>query len=139
MCVTQVSIVVYYRPLHVGAQHAWTVTFAKYVLNPQVEWCLPDRRIEIPEGHDILLAAKNLVKQTSKNAHLELDFSDAAREQFDSYGVMFNTRSNQKRKGADADAAAEEGTIELMHCPVYRVACRGRELASERERARERS
>ena len=31
------------------------------------------------------------------------------REVFDSYGVMFNTRANQYRKGADADAAAEEG------------------------------
>ena len=117
MCVTQVPIVVYYRPLHVGTHHAWTVTIAKYVLRSQVEWCLPDRRLDIPEGYDILLAAKNLVKQTSKNAHLEIDVSDAAREQFDSYGVMFNTRSNQKRKGADADAAAEEGTTGLVHCP----------------------
>ena len=79
---------------------------------------MPDRRLEIPATHDILLAAVNLVQQTSKMPHLELDFSDAAREQFDSYGVMFNTRSNQLRKGADADAAAEEGTIGLLHCLV---------------------
>ena len=117
MCATQVHIAVHYRPLHVGAHHARTVTFAKYVLHSQVEWCLPDRRLEIPEEYDVLLAAKNLVNQTSRNAHLEIDFSDAAREQFDSYGVMFNARSNQKRKGADADAAAEEGTTGLVHCP----------------------
>ena len=86
----------------------------------QAEWCLPDRRLEIPASHDILLAAVNLVQQTSKMPHLELDFSEAAREQFDSYGVMFNTRSNQKRKGADADAAAEEGTIGLVYCLVCR-------------------
>ena len=83
---------------------------------------MPDRRLEIPETHDILLAAKHLVDQTSKQAHLEIDFSDAAREQFDSYVVMFNTRSNQKRKGADADAAAEEGTVGLVHCLVCRYA-----------------
>ena len=83
---------------------------------------MPDRRLEIPETHDILLAAKHLVEQSSRKADLEIDFSDAAREQFDSYGVMFNTRSNQKRKGADADAAAEEGTIGLVHCLVCRYA-----------------
>ena len=84
----------------------------------QAEWCLPDRRLDIPEELDILLAAKRLVEFTAKQPHLELGFSEEARERFDSYGVMFNTRSNQLRKGADADAAAEEGAIELLHCLV---------------------
>ena len=43
--------------------------------------------------------------------HLNLKFDQAAREMFDSYGVMFNTRANQLRNGADADAAAEEGIV----------------------------
>ena len=123
MCARRAWIVavVTYMSFHcICTQDAWTVAVAKYVLYPQAEWCLPDRRLQIPETHDILLAAKHLVDQASKNAHLEIDFSTAAREQFDSYGVMFNTRSNQKRKGADADAAAEEGTIGL----VYRLVCR---------------
>ena len=81
---------------------------------------MPDRRLNIPEDFAILLAAKRLVDQTSQQAHLEIDFSVAAREQFDSYGVIFNTRSNQLRKGADADATAEEGTIGLVHCLVCR-------------------
>ena len=84
----------------------------------QAEWCLPDRRLHVPLELDILLAAKRLVEFTAKQPHLELGFSEEARERFDSYGVMFNTRSNQLRKGADADAAAEEGAIELLHCLV---------------------
>ena len=92
------------------------------MLCSQAEWCLPDRRLSIPEEFDILLAAKRLVDHTSKQPHLEIGFSTAAREQFDSYGVMFNSRSNQLRKGADADAAAEEDTIGLVHCLVCRYA-----------------
>ena len=108
----------YYPQLPVCVHHACAVVVAIYVVCPQAEWCLPDRRLNIPEEFDILMAATRLVEHTSKHAHLELGFSDAAREQFDSYGVMFNTRSNQLRKGADADAAAEEGTIGLLHCLV---------------------
>ena len=63
----------------------------------------------MPDDKDIIEAAKRLVSYTSRKPHLCLDFDTAAREQFDSYGVMFNTRANQLRKGADADAAAEEG------------------------------
>ena len=67
----------------------------------------------MPDDQDIIEAAKRLVRYTSSRPRLSLDFDTAAREQFDSYGVMFNTRANQMRKGADADAAAEEGM------PVY--------------------
>ena len=78
-------------------------------MSRQVEWCLPNRRLDIPDDKDLIEAAKRLVSYTSRRPHLTLDFDRAAREQFDSYGVMFNTRANQLRKGADADAAAEEG------------------------------
>ena len=62
----------------------------------------------MPDDQDIIEAAKRLVSYTSMRPPLTLDFDTAAREQFYSYGVMFNTRANQLRKGADADAAAEE-------------------------------
>ena len=86
---------------------------------PQAEWCLPNRRLDIPDEFDILAAAKRLVEYTKQHPHLTLEFDPSARELFDSYGVMFNTRANQLRKGADADAAAEEG----ITCPWLSMSC----------------
>ena len=86
---------------------------------PQAEWCLPNMRLDIADDFDILTAAKRLVEYTKQHPHLNLEFDQSARELFDSYGVMFNTRANQLRKGADADAAAEEG----ITCPWLSMSC----------------
>ena len=55
----------------------------------QVEWCLPNRRLVIPDEHDILNAASRLVDATKGRPSINLEFETAARELFDSYGVMF--------------------------------------------------
>ncbi len=75
----------------------------------QAEWCLPDHRFAISDYLDILAAARRLVSYTRSYPHLQLDFDPQAREAFDSYGVMFNRRSNTMRHDSDADVAAEEG------------------------------
>ena len=52
-----------------------------------------------------------------------------SREVFDSYGVMFNTRANQYRKGADADAAAEEGTWLVAQLTIHVSPCNHQPVA----------
>ena len=80
----------------------------------QVEWYLPDRRITPKPEHDITEAAKHLISYTSLKAGREIEFSDAARDMFDSFCVMFNTRCARFRKSQDPDAAAEEGTTRVL-------------------------
>ena len=80
----------------------------------QVEWYLPDRRITPKPEHDIAEAAKHLISYTSLKAGREIEFSDAARDMFDSFCVMFNTRCAKFRKSQNPDAAAEEGTTGVL-------------------------
>ena len=80
--------------------------------------CLPDRRIAVPAELDIVEACKHLVEQTKMHPHIKLAMDDDAKEAFDSYGLMFNCRSNQHRRGQNADLAAEEGTEDLQCAAV---------------------
>lgn len=80
----------------------------------QVEWLLPDRRIVPLDDEDIAVAAKHLITYTSIRAGREIKFSDTAKDMFDSYQVMFNTRCARFRKSQDPDAAAEEGAISVL-------------------------
>ena len=80
----------------------------------QVEWYLPDRRITPADEHDIAAAAKHLITHTSLQAGRQIEFSEEARDMFDSYQVMFNTRCAKFRKSQDPDAAAEEGTTDVL-------------------------
>ena len=82
-----------------------------------VEWFLPDRRIPIPDEYNILKGAERLVSSTKAQPNLCLQFDQDARSMFDSFNVMFNTRSNQLRKDASPDAAAEEGSA----CAYHRI------------------
>ena len=54
----------------------------------QVEWYLPDRRITPSDEHEIAAAARHLITHTSLRAGRELEFTDEARDMFDSYQVM---------------------------------------------------
>ena len=83
-------------------------------LSAQVEWLLPDRRIVPTDDEDIAIAAKHLITFTSLKAGHEIKFSDNAKDMFDSYQVMFNTRCAKFRKSQDPDAAAEEGAIRVL-------------------------
>ena len=83
-------------------------------LSAQVEWLLPDRRIVPTDDEDIAIAAKHLITFTSLKAGREIKFSDNAKDMFDSYQVMFNTRCAKFRKSQDPDAAAEEGAIRVL-------------------------
>ena len=51
---------------------------------PQLEWCLPDRRLTIPDNLELSKAAKRLVDATAQYPNLVMEFEDAAREVFDS-------------------------------------------------------
>ena len=80
----------------------------------QVEWLLPDRRIEIPDDRSFVKAAEHLVGLTGPRPHQPLVFSAKARERFDSFSAAHNIKSARLRKGSNADAAAEEGSS----CPT---------------------
>ena len=75
----------------------------------QVEMSLPNRRIEIPEALTLASASAKLIRYTSQYPGLVLEFDEQARDLFDGYNVLFNTRVGILRKQQDADAAAEEG------------------------------
>ena len=87
-------------------------------LYPQVEWLLPDRRLEVPETLDLVKASAHLITFTARYPGLVLEFSDPARDIFDSYTVMFNTRCSEYRRRSDADSAAEEGIARVLHLHV---------------------
>ena len=75
----------------------------------QVEWLLPDRRLEIPDELSLHKAAERIVGRTGPHPHMQLAFSTDARERFDSFATAFNIKSAKLRNGSNADAAAEEG------------------------------
>ena len=75
----------------------------------QVEWLLPDRRIQVPDELSLCKAAEHIVGCTGPRPHMQLVFSTDARERFDSFATAFNIKSAKLRRGSNADAAAEEG------------------------------
>ena len=70
---------------------------------------LPDRRINVPESLKLGTASATLIEYTSVQPGRTLQFEPLAKDMFDSYSVMFNTRVSVRRKEQDADSAAEEG------------------------------
>ena len=70
---------------------------------------IPDRRIPVPPELDLSAAAEHLISFTSRQPGLVLEFERDAKDEFDSYNLMFNVRCDKLRKQANADAAAEEG------------------------------
>ena len=84
-------------------------------LYPQVEWLLPDRRIDTPDNLSLVKASAHLITYTARYPGMVLEFSPAAKDMFDSYTVMFNTRCNSYRRKSDADSAAEEGITRVLH------------------------
>ena len=77
----------------------------------QVEWLLPDRRLDVPDDLKLGTASARLIEYTGVQPSRTLVFEQEAKNIFDSYSVMFNTRVSVRRKKQDADAAAEEGLI----------------------------
>ena len=75
----------------------------------QVEWLLPDRRLDIPEELSLHKAAERIVGRTGPHPHMQLVLSTDARERFDSFATAFNIKAAKLRKGSNSDAAAEEG------------------------------
>ena len=73
----------------------------------------------VPDDLDILKASEHLVTHTAQHPGIVLDFDTEAKDMFDSYQVMFNTRCHKLRKLKNADQAAEEGTACVLshsHC-----------------------
>ena len=93
-------------------------------LTPQVEWLLPNRRIDVPEQLQLSAASARLIEYTSVLPGRVLQFEPDARDMFDSYSVMFNTRVSVRRKRQDADAAAEEGVLVCRQLHHIAVCCR---------------
>ena len=58
---------------------------------PQLEWCLPDRRLVVPDRLDLTKAAARLVEATAKHPGLCMEFEPAAREVFDSCPCACNS------------------------------------------------
>ena len=87
----------------------------------QVEWMIPDRRIPVPPELDLSEAAEHLISFTSRQPGLVLEFEPDAKDEFDSYNLMFNVRCDKLRKQSDADAAAEEG---VALCCIHHTAVR---------------
>ena len=75
----------------------------------QVEWLLPDRRLDVAEDLRLGTASATLIEYTSVHPGRTIKFEPLAKDMFDSYSVMFNTRVSVRRKQQDADSAAEEG------------------------------
>ena len=92
------------------------------VSDPQVEWLLPDRRIEVPNEYSLTAASTRLIGYTGTHPGRVLQFERAAKDMFDSYSVMFNTRVSIRRKNQDADSAAEEGVLAVRCHPLPSVA-----------------
>ena len=89
----------------------------------QVEWLLPDRRIDVPEALQLGTASARLIEFTSVQPSRTLKFEPRAKDMFDSYSVMFNSRVSVRRKQQDADAAAEEGVPVCRHLHHIAACC----------------
>ena len=89
----------------------------------QVEWLLPDRRIDVPEALQLGTASTKLIEYTSLQPSHTLQFEPQAKDVFDSYSVMFNSRVSVRRRQQDADAAAEEGVPLCRHLHHIAACC----------------
>ena len=85
----------------------------------QVEWLLPNRRLDVPDECNLLKAAEHLASHTSRHPGHVVEFDTDARDMFDSYQVMLNARCSLLLTDQDADAAAEEGTIRALPWPHH--------------------
>ena len=84
---------------------------------------LPDRRLDVPEDLKLGTPSARLIEYTGVQPGRTLQFEQQAKDMFDSYSVMFNTRVSVRRKKQDADAAAEEGLIVCRRSHRIAVCC----------------
>ena len=80
-------------------------TFDHYNL----EWCLPNRKIEIPPELNIFTRCEDLVRTTAVHYNVKMNLSEEARWYFTSYQAMFSIRGSQPRTSKNAAEGAEEG------------------------------
>ena len=94
-----------------------------HLLILQVEWLLPDRRIEVPEDLRLGTASATLIEYTSVQPGPTLLLEPLTKDMFDSYSAMFNPRVSVRRKKQDADAATEEGVLVCRKLHRIAVCC----------------
>ena len=75
----------------------------------QVEWCIPDRQVDVPDDRNILKKFPGFIKKCALTAHREIILSQQARGMFLSYSTFYNVKVKLARDGNDADAGAEWG------------------------------
>ena len=74
-----------------------------------LEWCLPNRKIEIPEDLNIFKRCEDLVSVTAIHYNVKMQLSEEARGYFTSYQAMFSIRGSLMRTSKNASEGAEEG------------------------------
>jgi hypothetical protein len=75
----------------------------------RVEWCLPDRKVDIPDDHNIAKRMPAFIAECALMAHRKISLTDAARGAFLSYQTMYNIKVATARAANDADNGAEYG------------------------------
>ena len=75
----------------------------------QVEWCIPDRQVDIPGDRRILDRFPHFIKLCAQMPQREIVFTVGARGMFLSYQTFYNVKVKQARDKMDADAGAEFG------------------------------
>ena len=75
----------------------------------QLEWCLPNRKIDIPKELNLFTRCEDLVSTTAVHYNIKMNLSDEARGYFTSYQAMFSIRGAQQRTSKNAAEVAEEG------------------------------
>ena len=75
----------------------------------QAEWCLPDRRLDIPDDKAISLKFPALVNTCAVAPHRVIRLSSAARGAFLGYQTMHKFKVKRARDANDADSGAEYG------------------------------
>ena len=74
-----------------------------------LEWCLPNRKIDIPAELNMFTRCEDLVATTAIRFNVNMQLSEEARGYFTSYQAMFSIRGSLMRTSKNATEGAEEG------------------------------
>ena len=78
-----------------------------------LEWCLPNRKIDIPQELNIFTRCEDLVRTTAVHYNVKMQLSEEARGYFTSYQAMSSIRGAQQRTSKNAAEGAGGGHISM--------------------------
>jgi hypothetical protein len=93
-------------PLHPCTDH-WSI---------QVEWLLPDRRLDVPDDRNILVQLPVFLKEQIRVPHRKIVMSEEARGVFSSFQTMYNIKVKK---------ATDYVCVVCMYCEVWSCASVG--------------